>query len=109
MSLKRIIPIGYIDESTSVDLLDIDFGNTWMTLIISYIQHGELFAEKQQARKLRIQSARYSLIGDKLYKHSLSGPYLHYFGPEEAHYVIREIHEGDCGITLARDHSSTKS
>ncbi|GMN58441.1 hypothetical protein TIFTF001_027539 [Ficus carica] len=60
-SMKRTIPIGFletpcIDEYASLDLFDIDSDNTWMTPIICYIQNGDLPTDKQQARKLRIQS-----------------------------------------------------
>lgn len=87
LSLKKTIPASFlespcIDNSALIDLFDIDSDNTFMTPIICYIQHGELTTDKQQARKLKIHSARYSIIGDKLYKHSFSGPYLRCLRPE---------------------------
>ena len=38
----------------------------WMTLIVSYLKDGKLPKEKEEARKLRIRSARYVLMDEVL-------------------------------------------
>ena len=48
---------------------------------------------KEAARKLKVQAARFVLIKDVLYKRGFSCSYLRCLGPEEADYVIREVHE----------------
>ena len=60
--------------------------------------------EKEAARKLKVQAARFVLIKDVLYKNSFSRPYLRCLGNEEADYVMREVHKGICG-----NHSGSKS
>jgi len=46
---------------------------------------------------MRIKWTKFFLTSDKLYHRSHFGLYLCCLGPEEAIYVMREIHEGDCG------------
>ena len=59
---------------------------------------------KEAARKLKVQAARFVLIKDVLYKRGFSRSYLRCLGPEEADYVIREVHEGIYG-----NHSGARS
>ena len=70
---------------------------SWMDPIIHYISIGELPSEKDQAHKVQVQSARFSLIDGQLFKRSLGGPYFKCLTPEQGHYVLAELHEGICG------------
>ena len=65
----------------------------WMTPIISYLKEGKLPQGRDEARKQRIKSARYVLMDGVLYKKGFSQPYLRCLAPEEANYVLREVHE----------------
>ena len=76
----------------------------WTTPIISYLKDGELPDGKEVARKLKVQAAHFVLIKDILYKRGFSRPYLRCLIPEEADYVMREVHEGVCG-----NHSGSRS
>ena len=75
---------------------------SWMDPIIHCISTGELPSEKDQAHKVQVQSARFSLIDGQLFKRSLGGPYLKCLTPEQGHYVLAELHEGICGNHLGR-------
>ena len=71
-----------------------------------YIAAGELPNVRDNAHKVQIQSARFSMIDGQLYKRSLGGPYLMFLTPEQGQYVLAELHEGICrnhpgGRTLA--------
>ena len=68
-----------------------------MTPIVSYLKDGRLPEAKDEAKKLRIKAARYVLMDEVLYKRGFSQPYLRCLAPEEANYVLREVHEGACG------------
>ena len=59
---------------------------------------------KDAARKLKVQALRFALIKDVLYKRGFSRPYLRCLDPEEADYVMREVHEGIC-----RNHLGARS
>ena len=75
-----------------------------MTPIVSYLKDGRLLEKKDEARKLRVRSARYVLMDEVLYKRGFSQPYLRCLAPDEANYVLREVHEGACG-----NHSGARS
>ena len=75
-----------------------------MTPIISYLKDVKLPKGKDEAKKLKVKSARYLLMDEVLYKRGFSQPYLRCLAPEEANYILKEIHEGACG-----NHSRAKS
>ena len=68
-----------------------------MTPIIVYLGDGRLLEERDEAKKLRIRSAKYVLIDEVLYKGGFSQPYLRCLALDETNYVLREIHEGAYG------------
>ena len=72
--------------------------------MISYLKNGTLSNKKDAVRKLKIQASRFILIKDVLYKRGFSCPYLRCLVPEEAEYVMREIHKGIYG-----NHSGARS
>ena len=87
----------------SVDLLEvqqIEGEENWMTPIITYLKHGKLLEGKDETRRLRIRLARYILINEMLYERGFSQPYLRCLTPDEANYVLREVHERVCGNHL---------
>ncbi|XP_065637810.1 uncharacterized protein LOC136071000 [Quercus suber] len=78
--------------------------NDWTTSLTSFLKNVVLPNDKEAARKLKVQAARFVLIRDVLYKRGFSRPYLRCLGPEEADYVMREVHEGIC-----ENHSGSRS
>ena len=97
---------GLVDEldevqyMPSIDLLEmqqIEGQGNWMTPIIIYLRDRRLPKERDEARKLRIRSTKYVLIDEVMYKRGFSQPYLRCLAPDEANYVLREIHEGAYG------------
>ena len=88
----------------SSEVQEIGSESNWTTTIASYLKDGILPNEKEVARKLKVQAARFVLIKDVLYKKGFSHPYLRCLGNEEADYVMREIHKGICG-----NHSGSRS
>ena len=71
-----------------------------MTLIVLYLKDEKLSEGKDEVRKLRVRAARYFLMDEVLYKKGFSQPYLRCLAPDEANYVLREVHEGACGNHL---------
>ncbi|XP_022019433.1 uncharacterized protein LOC110919474 [Helianthus annuus] len=77
----------------------IQLGTTsWMTPIIMYLQSGILPENKVEARKVQYKSEHYQMADGILYRKSYLGPLLRCVDPEDANYLIREVHEGICGI-----------
>ena len=99
LSFVQLSPL--IDSS---EVQEIGSESNWTTTIASYLKDGILPNEKEAARKIKVQAARFVLIKDVLYKKGFSRPYLRCLGNEEADYVMRELHEGIC-----RNHSGLRS
>nr|CAN79683.1 hypothetical protein VITISV_011289 [Vitis vinifera] len=72
-------------------------GQEWTYDITEYIWTSTLPGDLKQAHKVRVQAARFTLIGGHLYKRSFTGPYLRCLGQSEAQYVLAELHKGICG------------
>jgi ribonuclease HI len=91
--------------STEEEIVNsITINTTWMSPITSYLREGTLPADRTEAHKLKIRASHFRLLGGILYKMSFSRPHLRCLSPEEANYVIREVHEGICG-----NHSGARS
>ncbi|KAJ0852176.1 putative integrase zinc-binding domain-containing protein [Helianthus annuus] len=71
---------------------------TWLTPIINYLVHDVLPTDKAEARKVQINSLQYQMQEGGLYRKTFLGPLLKCLDPEQASYIIREIHYGICGI-----------
>ena len=99
--------LSFVQLSSLIDLSNVQeicSDSSWTTPLVSYLKDGVLPDEKEAARKLKVQAARFILIKDVLYKRGFSRPYLRCLGMEEADYVMREVHEGICG-----NHSGSRS
>ena len=73
------LPIYYQSDSSIATIRVSQVGETspsWMNPIAQYINTGELPIEKNKARKVQVQSARFSLFDGQLFKRSLNGLYL---------------------------------
>lgn len=79
----------------------------WMCEIETYLRMGELPEEEKQTHKIRVQAARFTLIGDNLHRRSFGGPYLKCLNDLEAQYVLVELHEGFMWQSCRRAHLST--
>ena len=93
--------IQYLPNIDFPEVQQIEGEKYWMTPIVSYLKDGKLEG-KDEARKVR--SAKYVLMDKVLYKRDFSQPYLRCLAPDEANYVLREVHEGACG-----NHSGARS
>ncbi|XP_076901088.1 uncharacterized protein LOC143555410 [Bidens hawaiensis] len=70
----------------------------WMTPIVCYLARGILLEKKVEARKIRHKALNYTIQDDILYMRSYLGPLLRCVDPQDANYLLREIHEGICGV-----------
>ncbi|XP_035840174.1 uncharacterized protein LOC118487436 [Helianthus annuus] len=71
---------------------------SWMSPIILYLQHGKLPEGKAKARKIQHKAINYEMADGVLYRKSFMGPLLRCVDKTDAQYLVREIHEGLCGI-----------
>ncbi|XP_020236671.1 uncharacterized protein LOC109816185 [Cajanus cajan] len=70
----------------------------WMTGIWNYLKEGTLPKDKDEARKMRMRSAKFVVVGDELFKRGISTPLLKCLTAPQAANVIDEIHRGICGL-----------
>ena len=97
------LPIYYQPDSSIAIVWVSQVGETspsWMDPIAQYINTRELPNEKDKAHKVRVQSARFSLIDGQLFKRSLDGPYVKCLTTEQGQYVLVELHKRICGNHL---------
>lgn len=73
------------------------------------MEHETLLANKEKARKLRTQIARYNLVVSELYKRGFSSPLLKCLDQDQANYVLRELHDGVCSLHFGEKTMITKS
>ncbi|XP_076904305.1 uncharacterized protein LOC143559665 [Bidens hawaiensis] len=71
---------------------------SWMTPIMAYLSSGVLLEEKTAARKIRHKALNYQMQEGVLYRRSFLGLLLRCVDAEDANYLIREVHEGICGL-----------
>ena len=96
--------IQYMPSIDLLKILQIEGEENWITLIVSYLKDRRLPKGKDEARKLKVMLARFVLMDEVTYKRGFSQPYLRCLAPDEANYVLREVHEGACG-----NHSEARS
>ncbi|XP_076960638.1 uncharacterized protein LOC143637057 [Bidens hawaiensis] len=89
-------------ERTSVlqhQILVIQTGvESWMTPIMAYLTSVALPEEKVAARKIRHKALNYQMQDGILYRRSFLCPLLRCVDAENPNYLIREVHEGICGL-----------
>ena len=66
-----------------------------MATFVRYLQMDEVDAN--EAHKIWMQVARYSLINGQLYRWSFRGPYLRCLNKQKTRYVLAKLHEEVCG------------
>ncbi|XP_076916782.1 uncharacterized protein LOC143576613 [Bidens hawaiensis] len=71
---------------------------SWMTPIMAYLSSGVLLEKKAANRKIRHKALNYQMQDGVLYRRSFLGPLLRCVDVEDANYLIREVHEGICGL-----------
>ena len=99
-AMDELNEIKYMPSIDLPEMLQIEGKKNWMTPIVPYLKDGRLLEEKDRAKKFRVKSARYILMDEVLYKRGFSQPFLRCLAPDEANYMLREVHEGACDNNL---------
>ena len=83
---------------------EVNSDKNWTAPLIAYLTSGILPNGKDAARKMKVQSSRFVLIKDVLYKRGFFRPYLRCLSHDEADYVMKEVHKG-----IYENHSGARS
>ncbi|KAL2319478.1 hypothetical protein Fmac_028447 [Flemingia macrophylla] len=76
----------------------------WIAPIITYIESGTLPSEPEEAKRLRMRAASFTIVAGTLYKRGFSSPLLKCLVPPQDQQVIAEMYSGICGF-----HSGARS
>ncbi|XP_071741325.1 uncharacterized protein [Rutidosis leptorrhynchoides] len=87
-------------KSTDVvqEVAPVEEVETWMSPIIAYLKSGMLPTDRATTRKICMKAPLYMLREGVLFKTSFTAPLLRCVGPNEAETIVREVHEGTCGM-----------
>jgi len=76
-------------------------GKTWMTLYQCYLADSILPLEPIEARVVKKNSSRYTLIDENLFRHGFTHPTLICVSGEQCTRIMAELHEGICGSHIS--------
>jgi len=82
------------EESLQICL--VEGGETWMMPYKSYLADGILPLEPKEARKIKKNSAKYTLIDRELFRHGFTHPILVCVSGDQCARIMAELHEGIC-------------
>ncbi|GJW13784.1 reverse transcriptase domain-containing protein [Tanacetum coccineum] len=72
--------------------------DNWMTQIVKCLEEGIWPEDDNEARTLRMKIGQYVMEEGIMFKKSYLSPMLRCVGLLQANYIIREVHEGACGM-----------
>ncbi|RDY13735.1 hypothetical protein CR513_01291, partial [Mucuna pruriens] len=71
-----------------------------MTPLIQFLQDNRTTESEEEARRMTKEAAKYTLVGQRLYRRGFAFPLLKCLDQEEAEYVMKEVHDGVCGTHI---------
>jgi len=83
------------EESMQVWL--VEGGETWMMLYKRYLADGIFPLEPTEARKIKKNSAKYTLVDGELFRHGFTHPILVCVSGDQCARIRAELYEGICG------------
>ena len=69
----------------------------WTLPYLAYLLRQELQDDEVEARQIVRRSKAYTVLGEQLYKESVTGVQQRCISPEEGRQILEEIHSGMCG------------
>ncbi|XP_068504433.1 uncharacterized protein [Phaseolus vulgaris] len=85
------------EEEGRVQVYALEEGDTWMTPYRRYIADRILPAEPGEGKRIKRNSARYTLIDEALFRHGFTHLILTCVSGDECTKIMSELHEGICG------------
>ena len=84
-------------EGEQTQICIIEEGDTWMTPYRRYLADGILPLESVEAKKIKRNSAKYTLVDEELFRHGFSHPILVCVNGDQCTRIMEDLHEGICG------------
>src|SRR4051812_22167937 len=75
----------------------------WTVPYLAYMTRGELPEDETLARQIIRRSKSMTIVHGELHHRSVTGAFQRCVSPAEGQEILREIHEGDCGLMPAQN------
>jgi len=86
-----------VREGDPMQVCVVEEGDTWMTPYRRYLADGILPLEPEEGKKIKRNSAKYTLLDWELFRHGFTNPILVCVSGEQCTRIMAELHEGICG------------
>ncbi|KAK1586417.1 hypothetical protein Q3G72_002350 [Acer saccharum] len=97
----RTIPMIHLLQPSIIKQMEVgavfDETDSWITPIKEYLVNDVLPSDPLEAKRLKYRATRYSVLNGELYKRGYSRALQRCVGPEEAEWILKGIHSGNCG------------
>jgi len=108
LKTPRISVYPVVGESSS-QVYQVETGETWMTPYQRYLVDEILPLKPTEARKIKKNSSKYTLIDVKLFKHGFTHPILVCVSGEQCTRIMAKLYEGICGSHIDSRSLSSKA
>ncbi|XP_068486630.1 uncharacterized protein [Phaseolus vulgaris] len=86
-----------LGEGDPMQVCTVEEGDTWMTPYRRYLADGILPLEPEEGKKIKRNSAKYTLVDGELFRHEFTHPILVCVSGDQCTRIMAELHEGFCG------------
>jgi len=107
LKVPKINTYGLSGEE-SLEVLQVDAVETWMTPYQCYLADGMLPVEPAEAKAIKRNTRSYTLVDGKLFRHGYTHPVLTYVSGDQCTGIMAELHEGNFGSHVGRRALSLK-
>jgi len=108
LKTPRISVYPVVRERSS-QVYQVETGETWMTPYQCYLANEILPLEPTEARKIKKNSSKYTLINGKLFRHEFTHPILVCVSGEQCTCIMAELHKGICNSHIGSRSLSSKT
>nr|GEY13131.1 reverse transcriptase domain-containing protein [Tanacetum cinerariifolium] len=95
--LVKVLNTKSVDVQEASTIVEEEEDN-WMTPIIKCLEERVWPTDENEARSLQMKIGQYVVEDEVLFKKSYLSPMLRCVDPLQTNYIIREVHEGACGM-----------
>jgi hypothetical protein len=89
-------------------IVNIIQGEDWRASTMTYLHHHYEPDNNTELIRMQQRVKAYQVIGDELYKISVTGPLLHYLSRDEGKELLAQTHSGVCGCHIGSRALATK-
>ena len=93
----------------SSQVYQVESGETWMTSYQRYLDDDVLPLEPTEARKIKKNVSKYTVIDGKLFRHGFTNPILVCVSGEQCTRIMAQLHEWICGNHIGDRSLSSKA